>query len=138
MEKFLLDTNICRFLLRGKYHIDEKTDAVGLENCFISEITVAELKYGEELGRKKGSNYRAQPLNDFLSHIQILPISQTFDFFASEKARLRMNGTPADDNFDLLIGCTSVVYGLALITENLKDFKHIRGIRLANWIERAQ
>lgn len=46
MKKYLLDTNICIFLLRGKYYIDEKIDAVGgLENCFISEITVAELKY---------------------------------------------------------------------------------------------
>ena len=45
MEKYLLDTNICIFLLRGKYNVDKKMDEVGLENCYISEITVAELKY---------------------------------------------------------------------------------------------
>ena len=41
MEKYLLDTNICIFLLRGKYNVDKKMDEVGLENCYISEITVA-------------------------------------------------------------------------------------------------
>ena len=43
MEKYLLDTNICIFLLRGKYNVDKKLDLVGLENCFISEISVGDL-----------------------------------------------------------------------------------------------
>ena len=42
MTGYLLDTNICIFLLRGKYYVDKKIDSVGLENCAISEITVAE------------------------------------------------------------------------------------------------
>lgn len=54
MGQYLLDTNICVFLLRGQYDVDKKIDEVGLENCHISEITMAELKYGAELGRKKG------------------------------------------------------------------------------------
>ena len=49
MKKYLLDTNICIFLLRGKYNVNKKIDTVGLDNCYISEITVAELKYGAEL-----------------------------------------------------------------------------------------
>ena len=54
MKQYLLDTNICVFLLRGQYDIDKKLDKVGLEHCYISEITAAELKYGAELGRRKG------------------------------------------------------------------------------------
>lgn len=41
----MLDTNICIFLLRGKYNVDQEIDKVGFDNCFISEITVAELKF---------------------------------------------------------------------------------------------
>lgn len=55
MGKYLLDTNICIFLLQGKYNA---IDRVGFDNCFILEITVAELKYGVKLGRKKGLRYR--------------------------------------------------------------------------------
>lgn len=36
MEKYLLDTNIYIFLLRGKYDVDKKIDQVGIENCYIS------------------------------------------------------------------------------------------------------
>lgn len=136
MGQYLLDTNICVFLLRGQYDVDKKIDEVGLENCHISEITMAELKYGAELGRKKGIKQRAQGLDSFLSSIQILPISNAIDLYASEKARLRLAGTPADDDFDLLIGCTAITNDLIMVTENIKDFKNFSNIKLENWIKR--
>ena len=136
MKQYLLDTNVCVFLLRGQYAIDKKLDNVGLENCHISEITEAELKYGAELGRRKGLRQRMEHLNDFLASINILPISDAIDLYASEKARLRLAGTPADDDFDLLIGCTAIVNDMVMVTENLKHFKNYAGIRLENWIER--
>ncbi len=135
MKQYLLDTNICIYLLRGQYNIGKKLDEVGLEYCCISEITVAELKYGAELGRRKGLKRRTEQLDEFLSTIQILPITDAIDLYASEKARLRLAGTPTDDDFDLLIGCTAVVNDLIMITENLKDFKNFSGIRLENWVE---
>ena len=137
MDKYLLDTNICVFLLRGKYGIDRKIDIVGLENCYISEITEAELKYGAELGRKQGLTKRIQKLDELLASLQVLPIRKAIDLYASEKARLRFAGTPADDDFDLLIGCTSIVYGMVMVTENLKDFKNLAGIRMENWVTRT-
>ena len=136
MGQYLLDTNICIFLLRGQYDVDKKIDEVGLENCHISEITMAELKYGAELGRKKGIKQRAQGLDSFLSSIQILPISNAIDLYASEKARLRLAGTPADDDFDLLIGCTAIVNDLIMVTDYIKDFKIFSNIKLENWIKR--
>ena len=136
MKQYLLDTNVCVFLLRGQYAIDKKLDNVGLENCHISEITEAELKYGAELGRRKGLRQRMEHLNELLASINILPISDAIDLYASEKARLRLAGTPADDDFDLLIGCTAIVNDMVMVTENLKHFKNYAGIRLENWIER--
>ena len=59
-----------------------------------------------------------------------------FRYVCSEKARLRLAGTPMEDNFDLLIGCTSVIHRMVMVTENLKDFKNISNIRLENWIWR--
>jgi tRNA(fMet)-specific endonuclease VapC len=44
--KYLLDTNIVVHFLRGAYHLDDKMRAVGIQNCFVSEITLLELEYG--------------------------------------------------------------------------------------------
>ncbi len=136
MKRYLLDTNICIFLLRGQYDIAKRLDEVGLENCYISEITEAELKYGAELGRRKGLKQRTEQLQEFLASIHVLPIGDAIDLYASEKARLRLAGTPADDDFDLLIGCTAIVNDMVMVTENFKHFKHFADIRLENWVER--
>lgn len=45
---YLLDTSISVFFLRGKLDLDKMVKKVGLENCYISEITVAELRFGAE------------------------------------------------------------------------------------------
>ena len=50
---YLLDTNICAFYLRGRYDIDQRIDEVGWENCYISEITMMELKMGVELSMQR-------------------------------------------------------------------------------------
>ncbi len=44
--QYLLDTNICVFFLRGKMNLDEIIKEKGKQNCFISEITVFELRFG--------------------------------------------------------------------------------------------
>ena len=71
MSQYLLDTNICVFYLRGKFDVDQRMDQVGWENCFISEITMLELKMGAELSKQKDGIDRSKRLNEFLSDIQI-------------------------------------------------------------------
>lgn len=56
-------------------------------NCFISEITLAELKFGVENSQKKEQNQAA--LDNFLTGITIIPIFHSLDLYAKEKARLR-------------------------------------------------
>ena len=46
MKGYLLDTNICIFYMKGKYQLNEKIKRVGQDNCYISEVTVAELLFG--------------------------------------------------------------------------------------------
>jgi tRNA(fMet)-specific endonuclease VapC len=58
LKKYLLDTNICIYFLKGLFDLDKKIEQVGMANCFISEITVAELKFGVETAttRKRTEN----------------------------------------------------------------------------------
>ena len=135
--KYLLDTNICIFWLRKQQTIVEKILNIGLANCCISEITFAELLFGEELAIMKGGNkYKKQPLQEFLSKVSIIPIKPAIELYAKEKARLQCAGTHITDDFDLLIACTSITNNLILITDNTKQFKNVTGIQLENWMVR--
>ena len=116
--------------MNGKFDLESKFDKVTSEACFISEITLAELKFGVENSEKPEKNKKA--LEDFLTGVQILPIFHSLDLYAKEKAQLRKNGTPIDD-FDLLIGVTSVTHRLIMVTNNTNHFKRIHGIKLEDW-----
>lgn len=134
MEKYLLDTDICIFYLRGKYNVNEKLkEVMGHDNCFISEITLAELKYGAELSEKVEENMGF--VNEFAEKIGVLPIFNSLDLYAKEKARLRKAGYMVDD-FDLLIGCSAIRNKLILVTNNEKHFERIQNITIENWVKR--
>ncbi|MES2616810.1 MAG: type II toxin-antitoxin system VapC family toxin [Bacteroidota bacterium] len=130
MKRYLLDTNICIYFIKGKYNLDKKFETIDPENCFISEITLAELKFGVENSEKKEKNQVV--LDNFISGVKIIPIFHSLDIYAKEKARLRKEGTLIDD-FDLLIGATAITHKLSLVTNNTDHFKRIKGIELEDW-----
>ena len=116
--------------MKGKFDLETKFDSVPSENLFISEMKLAELKFGVENSEYPEKNKKA--LNNFLTGFQILPIFHSLDLYGKEKARLRKAGTPIDD-FDLLIGVTYVTHNLIMITNNSNHFKRINGIELEDW-----
>ncbi len=130
MRKFLLDTNICIFYLKKRFQLVDKIKQVGLTNCFISEITLAELKFGAENSDKIEQNRLM--IRQFQEMTQVVPIIGALDLYAQEKARLRKMGAPLDD-FDLLIGTTAIANGLVMVTNNTKHFERLRGIELEDW-----
>ena len=130
MKQYLLDTNICIYLLKGQFNINEKIKKVGKENCFLSEMTVAEMKFGVENSSKKKQN--REKLKEFQSLLDVIPIFPSLDIYAKEKSRLRKKGQIVDD-FDLLIGATSIFNNLTLVTRNVKHFNRLEGINLEDW-----
>lgn len=134
MNKFLLDTNICVHFLRGKFEIDKTFKLKGIENCYISEITVLELRFGAENSINKNKSHNA--LDIFLNGINIIPIYSSIKKYAEEKVRLNKLGKPINDEFDLLIGVTAIENNLTLVTENVKDFERLKDIKIENWIIR--
>jgi len=87
---YLLDTNIVIFFFKGKQSVLDKIREVGIENCVISEITLAELKYGAALSQNPSKHYTQ--VEQLLQYISVIPITNAIDVFATEKARLRRAG----------------------------------------------
>ncbi len=55
--KYLLDTNVCIHFFRGKFNLIEKFENIGITNCAISEITLAELVFGAESSDNPQKNH---------------------------------------------------------------------------------
>ena len=132
--KYLIDTSICVFFLRGKLNLDDLIRQKGRENCFISEITVLELYYGAENSDNPSKSHKA--VNAFVNGLSIIPIFGSISKYAKEKVRLKKIGKPMNDEFDLLIGVTAIENKLILVTDNLKDFERLEGLKIENWYKR--
>jgi tRNA(fMet)-specific endonuclease VapC len=132
LKKYLLDTNICIYFLKGQFNLNTKIEKAELSNCFVSEITIAELKFGAENSENQEKNRKT--IDQFVSKFTIIPIFNSLDIYAKEKARLRKKGIPLDD-FDLLIGATAISNNLILVTRNTSDFERMKGIEIENWID---
>jgi tRNA(fMet)-specific endonuclease VapC len=130
VKKFLLDTNICAYFLNGKFNLENKIDDVGFENCVVSEITIAELKYGVEKSTHKEKNKKT--LEIFQSKFDVIPIFPALDIYAKENARLKIKVKILDD-FDLLIGSTAIFNNLTLVTKNISDFDRLEDINIEDW-----
>ena len=118
--------------MKGLYDLGMIFQEVGPRNCFISEITVAELKFG--VANSKAQKGNRAVLNNFVNGIQILPIFPALDIYAKEKARLRKSGNIIDD-FDLLIGATAIAFDLVMVTNNTGHFKRLKDLKLQDWTE---
>lgn len=132
--QYLLDTSICVFFLRGKLNLDKIFREKGRENCFISEITVVELRYGAE--NSNNPTIAHQAVDGFINGLTIIPIFGAINLYAKEKVRLKTIGKPMHDEFDLLIGVTAIANELTLVTDNVKDFERLDGIAIENWFLR--
>ena len=127
---YLLDTNICIYYMKGQFELDKKFESLESDSLYISEITLAELKFG--VANSGSPKRNKKTLDNFLTGIQILPIFDALDLYANEKARLRKEGEPIDD-FDLLIGASAITNDLTLVTNNEKHFERLNKIKLNNW-----
>ena len=129
MMRYLLDTNICVFYLRGKLQFPEKQ---WWESCCISEVTLLELRYGAENSNNPQKHHQAVDL--FLDDLTVIPIIKVIDIYAKEKVRFKKMGTPLHDEFDLIIGATAIANDLILVTDNTKHFKNFEGLKIENWV----
>ena len=101
-RKYLIDTDTLVFLSRGKFCIQDKMNQVGLANCLLPEISLAELYLGIYKGRGQES------FVSFLEeNFKVLPISSSLRTFAKTRAYLEQNGIRLED-LDIFIAAIAL------------------------------
>lgn len=132
MAKYLLDSDICIAFLKGKLNLISKVEKAGIENCYVSEITIAELTYGAYYSDKFEKHINEVRKTQEL--FEVIPIHVCLELFGKEKARLRRAGNLIPD-FDLIIATTAVQLDMILVSNNEKHLLRVEGIKLENWIK---
>ena len=131
MARFLLDSDILIYFLKGKSEVVSNVVRHPSEDLIISRINYTELLYGAYNSAKVESNLKV--ILPFLGQFEILEFDQTAaEIFAKEKARLKKLGTMMAD-MDLMIASIAIANNLTLITNNTKHFNRVKHLQIDNW-----
>ena len=130
--KYLLDTNICVYWLKGNRQIEQQVLAAGIDAVALPFITVSELYYGAYKSQRIEANL--QLVRNLTEQLTVLESDEAIsELFGDLKAGLEKSGMIIDDA-DLYIAACAKVHGLTLVTNNIKHFKRIKGLKLENWV----
>ena len=130
MAKYLLDTCTCISMFRNEGRVRETLRRVGTKNCYISEITVAELYFGLAKGEDK--KRKLDDIHNVQRLFRVIPAYSSFKEYGEIRKSLEHTGQRVDQ-FDLLIGATALHHKITLVTSNLKHFERMQGIEIENW-----
>ncbi len=131
--KYLLDTDICIYLLHGDERVRDRVAQVGIESISVSILTIGELYFGAfNSARVKANLQRVRELLSEPGPAIISVDKKAVECFGRFKADLRRKGQIIGD-FDLLIAGIAVGNELKLVTNNIGHFNRIPEVLLENW-----
>ncbi|MEN9869025.1 MAG: hypothetical protein RLZZ171_8 [Cyanobacteriota bacterium] len=131
--KFLLDTNICIYIIKQKpLEVLHKFNTYQVGDIGISSITVAELEFGVQKSQYPAKNQQA--LAQFLLPLEIVNFDHAAaTLYGDIRARLEKQGTPIG-SLDILIAAHALSLQVILITNNIKEFSRVPNLKSENWV----
>jgi tRNA(fMet)-specific endonuclease VapC len=132
MPRFMLDTDTCSYIMKRSYPaVLKRLQAVAVTDVCMSMITKAELLYGVEVSPRRTQD--AAALAAFLPYAEALEFTDDAALhYAEIRADLKRRGALIGAN-DLFIAAHARALGLVLVTNNVAEFRRVRGLKLDNW-----
>lgn len=133
MTLYLLDTNIISDVIRNPSGAAAmRVTALELEHDIATSVVVAcELRFGVE---KRGSDRLKERVDSALTKFSVFSLEEPADAaYAELRVALERAGTPISGN-DMLIAAHALTLDAILVTDNVREFERIDGLRVENWL----
>lgn len=129
MSRYLLDTNIISFYLKGDENLKDKV-LINIDSIAISIISCYEIISGLQ---SINANKRIVEFEKFCELIDIVNLDK-YSILASCKiySILKKSGNLIDD-MDILIAGIAKSNNLVMVTDNMQHFERIDGLKVENW-----
>jgi len=130
---YLIDTDIIIYSIKGNPKVRQRIAEKETIPKAISIITYGELLYGAKKSSQAEKNsaiiYRLAEI------FPIVGISRSvIEAFADVKVALERKGGKISD-MDLLIASTALSLNYTLVSNNVRHYERIRGLKLENWMD---
>ncbi len=130
---YMLDTDICSYIIRNRpQHVKKRLEELERNYTIgLSSVVVSELFYG---AYKKGSWKLVKLVESFVDYFEIF----NYDLKAAVeygklRAELEREGITIGA-YDLQIAAHAISLKAVLVTNNLREFKRIKGLKVESWV----
>lgn len=132
MIRYLLDTNICIYLIRSRSQsLFDRVAAHQPGDLGISSITLAELEFGVSKSAFPERNREA--LRMFTLPLEIVAFDEAAaESYGRVRAALELAGTPIGP-LDTLIAAQALALNAVAVTNNSREFKKVPGLAVEDW-----
>ena len=127
---YLLDTNTVSFALRGIGGVAERLRTTPREGVAVSSITVVELRFGAAW---KGSSRLERLIDAFLSGMSVLAFDELAAAQAGRLLAAKQRAGRSMEFRDGLLAAHALVLKRTLVTNNLRHFTGIEGLKIEDW-----
>jgi len=132
MLKYMLDTNIVIYTIKNRPEAVRKVFNLHEGQMCISSITWGELVFGAERSSQPERNLA--DIEAMAARLDVLSFGlQAASHFGQLRSELYSNGQPIGP-YDMMIAGHARSMGLTLVTNNLREFERVPGLRVANWL----
>lgn len=131
MPGFLLDTNICIFVMSGRGASLAARFEREASRLSISSVTLAELEYG--VAKSAAPDRNRQALAAFVARLGVLDFdAAAAGAYGALRARLERAGQVIGP-YDLMIAAHALSRGLVVVTNNRREFDRVEGLAVEDW-----
>jgi tRNA(fMet)-specific endonuclease VapC len=130
--RYLLDTNICIYIRKKKpERVSQRFHKAGSGEVAISVITYGELLYGASKSEQSARSLAT--VQEFVRIVPPLPLPENAaEAYGFIRAELESRGEMVGPN-DLWIAAHALASGLTLVTNDEREFRRVRGLKMQNW-----
>lgn len=133
MKAYLLDTNICIYLI--KQHPPEvlqRFQQIQIQQLHIPTVSIFELYYGIAKNNSQQRNLSA--LDNFIAPLTVVDFSlEAARKAASIRATLEKQGNTIGA-YDIQVAAVALSLNMILLTNNTLEFERVEGLKLENWV----
>jgi tRNA(fMet)-specific endonuclease VapC len=128
---YLLDTNTVSLALRGRApRVADRLRATERARVAVSVVTAMELRFG--IAKNPSTRARAV-VEQFLDTVAVLAIDRAVEKpYAEIRTALERRGRPIG-SLDTIIAAHSLAVRAILVTNNVREFRRVPGLRCEDW-----
>ena len=132
MPRYMLDTDAASYIMkRSNPNVLKKLKEIPPDDISISAVVLSELRFG--VAASPNATKSEEALKLFLQYVQVLPYPvEAAEDYGQIRAELKRRGAPIGGN-DLLIAAHARSLGLVLVTNNMREFSRVPGLKVENW-----